>query len=271
MVDGADMLADKIGELIDTLQALKKMGRRMTVREEKLVALARAQPAMRPAAPRPRNEERKTEKPMAKTTAQPSVVRETVPQTSETLEQIRQELGDCRRCKLAAGRQNLVFGMGNPHAELLFVGEGPGRDEDIQGLPFVGRAGQLLDKMIAAMGKNRADVYIANIVKCRPPNNREPEGDEVLACFPFLKQQIQVIQPRVICCLGRVAFQNLLQTKAPISGLRGVWQDYHGIAVMPTYHPAYLLRNPAGKKPAWEDLQKVMERLGWPLPKKKGS
>lgn len=271
MVDGADTLAEKIGELIDSLQALKKMGRRMSVREEKLTALARAQPALRPSLEKTKKIKQEAVKPMPKKQEQPSAIHETLPSTDQTLDQVLQELGDCRRCKLAGGRQRLVFGMGNPHAELMFIGEGPGRDEDIQGLPFVGRAGQLLDKMIAAMGKSRDDVYIANIVKCRPPNNREPEGDEVQTCLPFLKRQIQVIRPRAICCLGRVAFQNLLQTSAPISGLRGIWQDYAGIPVMPTYHPAYLLRNPAGKKPAWEDLQKVMERLDWPLPKKKGS
>ena len=179
----------------------------------------------------------------------------------ETLSVIQQDLGDCTRCKLSAGRTNIVFGVGNPDARLMFVGEAPGRDEDLQAEPFVGRAGQLLNRMIAAMGLARSDVYIANIVKCRPNQNRDPEPDEVEACEPFLLRQIGAIQPEVIVALGRYACQTLLRKTTPISRLRGKWDTYGDIPLMPTFHPAYLLRNPAGKKPVWQDLQQVMKRL----------
>ncbi len=152
--------------------------------------------------------------------------------------------------------------MGNPHAELVFVGEGPGADEDLQGEPFVGRAGQLLTKMIEAMGFARSDVYIANVVKCRPPGNRDPEPDEIEACEPFLKAQIAAIRPRVVVALGRFAVQTLLRDATPISRQRGRWREYEGVKLMPTFHPAYLLRNPAEKKPAWDDLQLVMKEFG---------
>ncbi len=178
------------------------------------------------------------------------------------LAEVRAELGDCIRCKLAGGRTHLVFGVGAPSAELMFVGEGPGADEDAQGEPFVGRAGQLLTRMIVAMGLSREQVYIANVVKCRPPGNRDPEVDEVAACEPFLKAQIAAIRPKVIVGLGRVAVQTLLRDATPISRLRGAWRTYEGVKLMPTFHPAYLLRNPAEKKKAWEDLQKVMRELG---------
>jgi DNA polymerase len=180
----------------------------------------------------------------------------------ERLKAIREEIGDCTRCKLCQGRTHIVFGVGNPHATLMFVGEGPGRDEDIQGEPFVGRAGQLLTKMIEAMGLKRQDVYIANIVKCRPPDNRYPEPDEVETCYPFLLKQIAAIKPKVIVGLGNLAVQTLLDTKKGITALRGHFHDFHGIQLMPTYHPAFLLRNPNMKKPCWEDLKKVMEVLG---------
>lgn len=186
----------------------------------------------------------------------------------ESLAVVREELGDCHRCKLAEGRQHIVFGEGNPNAELVFIGEAPGADEDRQGIPFVGRAGKLLTKMIIAMGKTREDIYICNILKCRPPGNRDPESDEVAACEQFLLKQIQVIRPRVIAGLGRVAVQTLLQTKKPIGQLRGQWHLYHDIKFMPTFHPAYLLRSPAAKKPAWDDLQKIMTELNWPLPQR---
>ncbi len=175
---------------------------------------------------------------------------------------IRQELGDCTRCKLAAGRHRLVFGVGNPAAELVFVGEGPGEDEDRQGEPFVGRAGQLLTRMIEAMGYARGDVYIANVVKCRPPGNRNPEPDEIEACEPFLRAQLAAIRPRVIVALGKFAAQTLLRESTPISRLRGRWTAYEGVKLMPTFHPAYLLRSPEEKKKAWEDLQLVMKELG---------
>ncbi|PTL77343.1 uracil-DNA glycosylase [Vitiosangium sp. GDMCC 1.1324] len=179
-----------------------------------------------------------------------------------TLDEIRRELGDCRRCKLCTGRKNIVFGSGNPRAELVFVGEGPGADEDVQGVPFVGAAGQLLTKMIEAMGYRRDDVYICNVVKCRPPNNRNPEPDEVTACEPFLRSQLKAVQPKVIVALGKFAAQTLLRDSTPITRMRGNWREYEGIKLMPTFHPAYLLRQPAEKKKAWEDLQQVMKFFG---------
>ncbi|HEY0094988.1 MAG TPA: uracil-DNA glycosylase, partial [Archangium sp.] len=178
------------------------------------------------------------------------------------LDEIRRELGDCQRCKLCSGRKNIVFGSGNPRAELVFVGEGPGADEDAQGVPFVGAAGQLLTKMIEAMGYRRDDVYICNVVKCRPPGNRNPEPDEVTACEPFLRAQLQAVQPKVIVALGKFAAQTLLRDLTPITKMRGNWREYEGIKLMPTFHPAYLLRQPAEKKKAWEDLQQVMKFFG---------
>ena len=181
---------------------------------------------------------------------------------SEPLARIRGELGECARCKLAGGRTKLVFGVGNPVAELVFVGEGPGADEDREGEPFVGRAGQLLTRMIEAMGYRREQVYIANVVKCRPPGNRNPEPDEIAACEPFLRAQLDAIRPRVIVALGKFAAQTLLRDPTPITRLRGRWAEYQGIRLMPTFHPAYLLRSPEEKKKAWEDLQLVMKELG---------
>ena len=180
----------------------------------------------------------------------------------DTLERICSDLGDCTRCKLHRHRNKIVFGAGNPHAELMFVGEGPGHDEDLKGLPFVGRAGQLLTQMIEAMGLSRNDVYIANVVKCRPPENRTPEKDEVSTCMPFLLRQIGAIQPKVIVCLGSVAAQALLTTNKGISRFRGEWFDFRGSRLMATYHPAYLLRNPHAKPEVWTDLKKVMAYLG---------
>jgi len=181
---------------------------------------------------------------------------------AKTLEELRAEIGDCRLCKLCSGRTHLVFGVGHPSARLMFVGEGPGRDEDLQGEPFVGRAGQLLTDIITkGIGLKREDVYIANVVKCRPPENRNPEPDEVAACEPFLKKQIDLVRPEIIVALGKFAVQTLLQSKAPISKLRGNWHRYHGIKLMPTFHPAYLLRNPADKKLVWEDIKKVIKEL----------
>jgi uracil-DNA glycosylase family 4 len=186
----------------------------------------------------------------------------------DTLLKIREDMGDCTRCKLHKGRNKIVFGDGNPKAELVFVGEGPGADEDAQGLPFVGRAGKLLTQMIEAMGLLRKDVYICNVVKCRPPENRTPEPDEVLTCSPFLLRQIDVIKPKVIVCLGAVAAKTLLQTTRGISQYRGEWQEWRGRKLLATYHPAYLLRNPPAKADVWKDLQKVMAELGLQLPKK---
>lgn len=187
---------------------------------------------------------------------------------ADKLELLRTEaIGDCTRCKLHRGRSRLVFGVGNPNAMLVFVGEGPGADEDRQGVPFVGKAGQLLTRMIEAMGLKRDDVYICNVVKCRPPSNRDPEPDEVDACEPFLQAQLAILQPRVIVALGRHAAQTLLRTKTPITRLRGNWCEYRGIALMPTYHPSYLLREESDpskqrKREAWADLQEVMKHFG---------
>jgi DNA polymerase len=179
----------------------------------------------------------------------------------ETLAQIRADLGDCQRCRLGATRQSLVFGVGNPQARLVLVGEAPGREEDEKGEPFVGEAGRLLDRILFAMGLSRADVYICNVLKCRPPNNRDPEADEVASCEPFLARQLTAIRPQAIVALGRFAIHTLLQTKVPIGRLRGTWQQYHGLPLMPTYHPAYLLRNPIGKREVWADMKQVMQLL----------
>lgn len=186
-----------------------------------------------------------------------------------TLESIREEIGDCTRCKLHKGRNTIVFGEGDPKAAIVFVGEGPGFEEDQQGRPFVGAAGQLLTDIIEkGMKIKRAEVYICNIVKCRPPNNRNPEPDEVEACIGFVKQQIRAIKPKVIVTLGNVPTQNLLGTKQGITRMRGVWQEYEGIPVMPTFHPSYLLRSPGEKKHVWADIQLVMKKLGMTVPTK---
>jgi DNA polymerase len=187
----------------------------------------------------------------------------------DSLEVICGELAGCTRCKLHRRRTNIVFGVGNPHAELVFVGEGPGHDEDVQGIPFVGRAGQLLTQMITAMGIKREDVYIANVVKCRPPENRTPEKDEIATCLPFLMRQLANINPKVIVSLGSVASQALLNTNKSISHFRGQWFDFRGAKLMATYHPAYLLRNPHAKPEVWADLKKVMAYLGLTPPKGK--
>jgi len=193
------------------------------------------------------------------------------------LNAVREEIGDCHRCRLSEQRKNIVFGVGNPQARLMFVGEAPGRDEDVQGEPFVGRAGQLLTKIIEAMKLKRSDVYIANVVKCRPPENRNPANDEIATCEPYLLKQVEIIRPEVIVCLGNFAVQTLLQTEAKISSLRGHFHAWPSalvkesfetalpegsVLVMPTYHPAFLLRNPNMKRPVWEDMQKVMAQLG---------
>ena len=182
------------------------------------------------------------------------------------LQELRESFKDCNKCGLASTRKNIVFGDGNPEARLMFIGEGPGAEEDNQGLPFVGRSGQLLTKMIEAMGISRKDVFIANIVKCRPPENRDPLMEEAQACIGYLRSQIQIINPEVIVCLGSVSLNFLLQpegkVKLGISKLRGTWQDFYGYKVLPTFHPAYLLRNPSKKADAWKDLQKVMVELG---------
>ena len=188
---------------------------------------------------------------------------------SSALRLIREDIGDCTRCRLhKQGRKQIVFGVGNPQAELMFIGEAPGADEDQQGEPFVGRAGQLLNNMIKAMGLQREEVYIANIIKCRPPGNRTPERDECETCSPFLMRQIEVIGPKVLVALGAVAAKTLLAVNAPMSELRGRWFDFRGRKLAVTYHPAFLLRDPRQKKEAWKDLQMVMKELGLSIPEK---
>ena len=182
--------------------------------------------------------------------------------SADTLAAIREDIGDCTRCKLhTLGRTQVVFGVGNPNADLMFVGEAPGADEDEQGIPFIGRAGQLLTKIIEAIALTREDVYIANIIKCRPPQNRNPEPDEVATCEPFLFQQIDAIKPKIIVALGKYAAQTLLRTDTPISRLRGQQFDYRGATLIPTFHPAYLLRNPSSKREVWEDMKLVKQLL----------
>jgi uracil-DNA glycosylase len=207
----------------------------------------------------------------ARPPAGPSLFEEVDKVKDDSLLKIREDIGDCTRCKLHKGRHNIVFGDGSPKAQLVFVGEGPGADEDAQGLPFVGRAGKLLTQMIEAMGLQRRDVYICNVVKCRPPENRTPEPDEIQTCSPYLLRQIDVINPKVIVCLGAVAVKTLLETNRGISHFRGEWQEWRGRKLMATFHPAYLLRNPPAKADVWKDLQKVMAELGLALPKKKSS
>lgn len=181
----------------------------------------------------------------------------------QTLTELRAEIGDCQRCRLCEKRNTIVFGVGDPDAEIMFIGEGPGYEEDKQGEPFVGRAGQLLTQIITkGMQMQRSDVYIANVVKCRPPENRNPEPDEIAACEPFLAKQLEIIRPKVIIALGKFAAQTLLKDTTPITRLRGKWQSYHGIKLMPTLHPAYLLRNPKDKRLVWEDIKAVLREIG---------
>ncbi len=182
-------------------------------------------------------------------------------QAAESLDELKDRMLRCTACGLSRTRKNVVFGSGNPKATLMFIGEAPGGEEDNQGLPFVGRAGQLLTKIIEAMGLKREDVYIANILKCRPPNNRAPLLPEILACESNVRKQVEMIKPRVICTLGKFASQTLLKTETPISALRGHFREYSGIKVMPTFHPAYLLRNPDDKKLVWQDMKKVLKEL----------
>jgi uracil-DNA glycosylase family 4 len=231
-----------------------------------------ARPALKPKPDANRNRAAAPTAPAAsRTMAKPEIVQKIAAQNSslfeaelsstETLDSIRQDIGDCRRCKLAPTRTHIVFGSGSPKAELMFVGEAPGADEDAQGLPFVGRAGQLLTKIIEAIDMRREDVYICNILKCRPPGNRNPEPDEIAACDRFLFRQIATIKPKVICALGTFGAQTLLRTKQPISSLRGNFFEYRGAKLMATFHPAYLLRNPNEKRKVWEDVQKIRDYL----------
>jgi len=214
-------------------------------------------PAPRPAAPPPP----KAEPPPPPPVAAAPVVASSLPVEGMGWEELQAKVASCEACKLRQGCTQTVFGVGDIHARLMFIGEGPGFDEDQQGIPFVGKAGQLLTKMIQAMQFSRDEVYIANIVKCRPPNNRNPEPDEVLCCLPYLRRQIELVKPEVIVVLGAVPLRELLGGRS-IMRERGEWRDYHGIAVMPTFHPSYLLRVPTAKRQAWDDLQQVMQRLG---------
>jgi DNA polymerase len=194
-----------------------------------------------------------------------------VAESTETLDQIRKSLGDCKRCKLSSSRKQIVFGVGDPQARLVFVGEGPGADEDAKGEPFVGDAGRMLNRIITAMGLQREQVYICNVVKCRPPQNRNPESNEISACSPFLLRQLLSVKPEAIVALGTFAAQTVLQTKEPISKLRGKFRDFHGIPLMPTYHPSYLLRtggNSASFWDVWSDMTQVLQLLGLPVPDK---
>jgi DNA polymerase len=194
----------------------------------------------------------------------------TMPKSNEQrLAELEKQVTVCEKCHLHKRRTQTVFGMGNPKARLLFVGEAPGAEEDRQGLPFVGRAGQLLTKIIEAMGMTRDDVYICNVLKCRPPGNRDPEMDEIVCCEPYLLRQLELIRPEVMVALGRIAVQTLLREKTAISRMRGRWHDYHGIPLMPTFHPAYLLRNPAEKGKVWDDMQEIMRKLGLEVPKRR--
>jgi len=192
----------------------------------------------------------------------PDTVVGSAEQKAEALERLRGQIVGCSKCGLCGERKTVVFGEGNPDAELMFIGEGPGREEDIQGRPFVGEAGRLLTRLINRMGFDREEVFIANVVKCRPPGNRDPREDEIEACLPYLKKQIEIIAPRVIMSLGRISTQTLLQTKTPISRLRGKFARFADVDLMPTFHPAYLLRNPKDKMLVWSDAQKVLARLG---------
>lgn len=182
--------------------------------------------------------------------------------SSQSLAAVREELGDCHRCRLSGTRKNIVFGEGNEKAGLVFVGEGPGHEEDFQGRPFVGKAGQLLNRIISAIGMTRDGVYITNVVKCRPPKNRAPLPDEIACCYPFLAKQLRIIRPRVICTLGTAAAQTLLRTDAGITTLRGTFRSWERIPVMPTFHPAFLLRNPERKRETWEDMKAIQKELG---------
>lgn len=201
--------------------------------------------------------------------AKPGTTAPATSASSTSLEALADRIKACTLCPLCESRTHTVPGQGSPTPEIIFIGEGPGATEDEQGLAFVGRAGQLLTKMIEAMGLTREEVWIGNIVKCRPPGNRVPLPDEMEACMPYLKEQLALLKPKVIVCLGATAVKGLLDVKTGITKLRGTWMSFEGVDVMPTFHPAYLLRNPPGKKDVWQDLQAVMERVGRPVPEKK--
>lgn len=252
---------------IDELREWVDYMREIGVRELRVPPMKPAGAPRRPKSPPARPRAAAPRKPPAA----PSVLENGVPfddprpaQPEKRLAEIRENLGECERCKLHEGRKNVVFGVGDAGARLMFVGEGPGADEDEQGEPFVGRAGKKLTEMIQAIGLSREEVYIANIVKCRPPGNRDPEADEIETCTPFLREQIEAIRPRVIVTLGSPATKHLLNTKVGITRLRGNWHSFCGIPVMPTFHPAYLLRSytPANRRMVWEDLKAARARVG---------
>ena len=246
------------GQIRDHLKLYKDLGVRLARASETPVRAA-AGPRRSPQPPSSKPSEPKTATQGIKKAAIPGNLDFKVP--IESLETIRGELKDCKRCKLSPTRKNIVFGSGNPNADLLFVGEAPGADEDEQGLPFVGRAGQLLTKIIEAIGMRRKEVFICNILKCRPPENRNPEADEISACEQFLFRQIDAVKPKVICALGAFSAKTLLRTKEPISRLRGHLIDYRGAKLMATFHPAYLLRNPNEKYKVWEDMQAIRDYI----------
>lgn len=234
--------------------------------------LATAEPVAAPSGPRESTGGRAaSSRTVADHPALPDPLVEPAVAAASSLDNLREVLGDCQRCKLCKGRSNIVFGVGDPGARLMFVGEGPGEDEDLRGEPFVGAAGALLDRIITGgMGLRRSQVYIANVVKCRPPNNRNPEPDEIVACEPFLRRQVELVRPEVLVSLGNFATQVLLGDRTGITKRRGRWHEFRGIALMPTFHPAYLLRNPSDKRLVWEDIQLVMQRLGLPVPSRGG-
>jgi len=190
----------------------------------------------------------------------PTPCKVTTISATPSLEQIARQASNCTACDLAEGRTQVVFGVGNPQADIVFIGEAPGREEDLKGEPFVGRAGKLLDRMLDAVGLDRSMVYIMNVIKCRPPKNRDPRPDEVLACSQWFDAQWTAISPKIVCLLGRIAAQNVLSTEAPLASLRGRWHEYRGVPVWVTYHPAYLLRSPGQKRRVWEDLRVLMRR-----------
>ena len=249
------MMKNIAGDIKTVLEFYQAMGieRIPIMTEQSLQRLASASPR--------REEQMIAEKEVSYNAAPISKFHLTSEQKKSALKALREEIGDCQRCKLSKGRKNIVFGEGSVDAEIMFIGEGPGEDEDLQGRPFVGKAGQLLTKLIEKMGFKREDVYIGNIVKCRPPLNRDPEEDEISACSPFIKKQAEIISPKVIVSLGRIATQTLIGVKIPIGKLRGKFYQFENIPLMPTFHPSYLLRNPKDKWLVWEDAQKVLEKI----------
>ncbi|MBN1515264.1 uracil-DNA glycosylase [Candidatus Sumerlaeota bacterium] len=241
-------------------EALQRLRRPIYATQTQTPASAAARPSTRPAAAA------QTSAPQQPASLPPVQLPPMPDDREQAMRQVIELVAQCERCPLHATRKNTVPGAGSLEAELVFVGEAPGRDEDIQGVPFVGAAGDLLTKMIAAMGYTREQVFICNICKCRPPGNRDPQPDEIEQCEPYLKRQLQILKPKVIVALGRCAAQTLLQSRTPISRLRGKWHEYEGVPFMPTFHPAYLLRDATQKRLCWEDLKEVMRKLGKPVP-----